>query len=332
MKGRSHVPMQKTVMRPAMIHLKPLYMDRVWGGRALEEQYGRILPEALLPYGESWEVVDRSGQQSVVDGGRFDGLTLHELWTGYREEVFGDAAPPSKRFPLLIKILDARDTLSLQVHPPISEAAALHGEPKTEMWVIARAVPEACVYAGVEAGVTRRSFAKALADGTVASLVPQIPVREGDFIFIPSGRLHAIGAGLLIFEIQQNSDTTYRVFDWNRLGLDGKPRDLHVEESLRCIDFTDESPVLGTMQADGLLATCAFFTVHRREVAAGMMVTLGGPGEFVMPGMLSGQLMSGHTSLQPGAWALVPAGADAAARQVMAGPEGAVWLEVGFGR
>ena len=314
-----------------MIRLEPVYMDRVWGGRELETRYGRSLPQPGMPYGESWEVVDRAGEQSVVRGGIFDGRTLHELWTLHRAEVFGTDAPVSERFPLLIKILDARETLSLQVHPPVSAAAALGGEPKTEMWVIAGAEPGACLYAGVNPGVTPESFAAALADGTVAALVPQLPVQEGDFIFIPSGRLHAIGAGLLIFEIQQNSDTTYRVFDWNRMGLDGQPRALHVQESLRCIDFSDSAPELGRVEVDGLLAACEFFVVHRREAGAGEMAALGKAGEFWLPGMLSGSLTVGNELLHPGDWALMPAAAGISERQAMAGRDGAVWLEVRFG-
>ncbi len=322
--------MTETIQGPGLIRLAPLYMDRVWGGRQLETRYGRPLPEASIPYGESWEVVDRPGEQSVVQGGPLDGRTLHELWTQHREDIFGTSAPASERFPLLIKILDAKETLSLQVHPPASEAAALGGEPKTEMWVIAAAAPGACLYAGVTQGTTRDSFAAALADGTVAELVPQLPVQEGDFIFIPSGRLHAIGAGLLIFEIQQNSDTTYRVFDWNRMGLDGKPRTLHVEESLRCINFADTAPALGQPAADGLLTACDSFVVHRREAAPGSAVGLGEEGQFMLVGLLSGRLQNAGGPLQPGDWILVPASAGAA-RQMSAGPEGAVWLETGFG-
>jgi mannose-6-phosphate isomerase len=306
-------------------------MDRVWGGRLLETEYGRKLPDAAMPYGESWEVVDRPGEQSVVRGGRFDGRTLHELWTRHRADIFGEDAPESERFPLLIKILDAKDTLSLQVHPPLSEAAALQGEPKTEMWVIAGAAPGAVLYAGVKPGTTRESFAAALANGTAAGLVPELPVQAGDFIFIPSGRLHAIGAGLLIFEIQQNSDTTYRVFDWNRPGLDGQPRTLHLEESLRCIDFTDTAPAPGIPNTDGLLATCGYFTVHRRELPPGGRATLGSPGQFLMPGMLSGGLLLGGCRLEAGDWALLPASADVPNRGAAAGAEGAAWLEVGFG-
>ncbi len=315
----------------ALIRLQPLYMERVWGGRLLESRYGRSLPEAGVPYGESWEVVDRPGEQSAGVGGRFEGLSLHPLWTEHRGEVFGAEAPAGERFPLLIKILDARDTLSLQVHPPVGEAAALEGEPKTEMWVIAGAAPGASLYAGVQPGVSRERFAAALEDGTAAGLVPRLPVEEGDFIFIPSGRLHAIGAGLLIFEIQQNSDTTYRVFDWNRMGLDGKPRALHVAESLRCIDFADSAPSCGVATAEGLLATCAFFAVHRREAAAGEVMRCGEAGQFLMPGVLLGSLMFGEVTLSEGAWGLMPAAAEGAGREAVAGPAGAVWLEVGFG-
>ena len=315
----------------AVIQLQPLYQERVWGGRMLQSRYGRPLPEDGRPYGESWEVVDRADEQSVVVGGRYAGLTLNQLWREHREDIFGAEAPQGERFPLLIKLLDARDVLSLQVHPPAGEAAALQGEPKTEMWVIAGAAPGACVYAGVQPGTTRELFAAALADGSAAGLVPQLPVAEGDFIFIPSGRLHAIGAGLLIFEIQQNSDTTYRVFDWNRLGLDGQPRAMHVAESLRCIDFADSAPSCGVEAVDGLLVECAYFAVHRREAAPGALRGCGRAGQFLMVGMVAGTAAFGDVRLGPGDWALLPSGAVGAEREATAGAEGAQWLEVGFG-
>src|SRR5208282_2442170 len=131
----------------------------------------------------------------------------------------------SRRFPLLVKILDAQEKLSLQVHPPAPLAAKLGGEPKTEMWYIAAAKPGAELYAGLKRGVTRRQFEQAIRDATVAECFHRLQVRAGDALFLPSGRVHALGAGLVVFEIQQNSDTTYRVFDWDRVGLDGKPRE-----------------------------------------------------------------------------------------------------------
>ena len=148
-----------------------------------------------------------------------------------------DPVPP--RFPLLIKIIDAHDTLSLQVHPPAAVAERLGGQAKTEMWYVARAEPGAELFVGLKKGVTRANFERKLAHQTVAECFHRIAVREGDAMFLPSGRVHALGAGTVIFEVQQNSDTTYRVFDWNRLDRDGKARELHVPQSLASIDFGD---------------------------------------------------------------------------------------------
>ncbi len=253
-----------------LLRFTPIYQQRVWGGRQLESRFQRALPADGLPYGESWELVDRPEAQSVVaTPGRWQGVCLHDLWTTHRAEIFGSQAPESPRFPLLLKILDAREVLSLQVHPPAEKAEVLGGEPKTEMWVMAAVEPGAKLYAGVEPGTTRESFAAALAAETAEHLVPSLHPSAGDFIFIPSGRLHAIGAGFLIFEIQQNSDTTYRVYDWGRRGLDGKPRQLHVEQSLDSIDFTDKAPELGRATPEGVLVACPYFQVRQMRLAPG---------------------------------------------------------------
>lgn len=251
----------------AVLVFAPIAMERVWGGRLLETHFHRSLPDASAPYGESWEVVDREEAQSVVMEGIYAGKTLHQLWQVRREEIFGAGLPDSERFPLLVKILDAREDLSIQVHPPATLAAELGGEPKTEMWYIAGAQAQSRLVVGLRSGVTREGFAEAIRAGSVAEMVHEIPVQAGDSIFIPSGRLHAIGAGLLIFEIQQNSDTTYRVFDWNRLGLDGKARDLHIEESLASIDFTDCEPTLDVPKGN-VIAACEQFVVERFGLAA----------------------------------------------------------------
>ncbi|MEO0448663.1 MAG: TIGR04282 family arsenosugar biosynthesis glycosyltransferase, partial [Verrucomicrobiota bacterium] len=244
----------------APLRFHPLYKERVWGGRTLETRYGRDLPSDA-PYGESWELVDRAGEQSQIIQGDLAGFTLHDLWERDRDLWFGPGLE-GERFPLLVKILDARDDLSLQVHPPDSVAASLDGEPKTEMWYVAHAEPGARIYVGVNEGVTPESFRASLEDGTAASQVHVIEPQAGDFLFIPSGRLHAIGAGLLIYEIQENSDTTYRVFDWNRLGLDGNPRQLHLEEAMRCIDFEDIEPS-ATQRARDTLVKCRQFHVRQ---------------------------------------------------------------------
>ena len=166
--------------------------------------------------------------------------------------MLGDAKPAAgNRFPLLCKILDARDKLSLQVHPPADKAAKLGGEPKTEMWFVSDATPGAELFVGLKRGTTRPEFAEKIRTGKVAGCFHRIPVRAGDAMFLPSGRVHAIGAGLVIFEIQQNSDTTYRVFDWNRVGLDGRPRELHVAQSLASIDFNDFEPALISQKFSG---------------------------------------------------------------------------------
>ncbi len=223
---------------------QPLFKDRVWGGRELERLYAKKIP-AGKPTGESWEISDRPGDASVITNGPLADKNLRWLMENHAADVLGGAKPAAEgRFPLLCKILDARDKLSLQVHPPASKAAELKGEPKTEMWYIADAAPDACLYVGLKHGVTRAEFERKVADGSVADCFHRIPVRAGDTMFLPSGRVHAIGDGLVIFEIQQNSDTTYRVFDWNRVGLDGKPRDLHIAQSLASIDFNDFEPKL----------------------------------------------------------------------------------------
>lgn len=222
----------------------PIYKDRIWGGRELERLFGKTLPPNA-PIGESWEISDRPDDVSVIANGPLAGQSLRWLMEHHAAEILGVARPAAAgRFPLLCKILDAREKLSLQVHPPAARAAELSGEPKTEMWFITDAAPGACLYVGLKRGVTRAQFEQKIADGSVADCFHQIPVQAGDAMFLPSGRVHAIGAGLVIFEIQQNSDTTYRVFDWNRAGLDGKPRALHVAESLASIDFNDFAPAL----------------------------------------------------------------------------------------
>jgi mannose-6-phosphate isomerase len=300
-----------------LLRFRPLYQTRVWGGRRLETQLHRTLPDGQ-PYGESWDLVDRDPEQSIVASGAHAGLTLHALWTAHRAEVFGPGWMGSRapRFPVLVKILDCADDLSIQVHPPAALAAALGGEPKTEMWFVAGADPGARVHAGLRAGVTRARFEQALRDGTVADCVPHLDARTGDSLFVPSGRLHALGRGLLIFEIQQNSDTTYRVFDWNRAGLDGRPRPLHVEASLACIDFTDVEPVLH--HGGGVLADCADFRVSRARTGHP------GPRDDARIVMAIAGMRWGGETLAPGDVALRPASAR------LPEPEGE-WLEIQSG-
>lgn len=283
-------------------------MERVWGGRELERVYRRSLPDAQKPFGESWEIVDRENEQSVVNDGPFSGVSLHDLWTNHREELFGTGFLDHPRFPILIKVLDARDDLSIQVHPPVHLAAGLGGEPKTEMWVIADCDPGAKLYVGLKNGVTREDFEKSITDGSVADCVHAITPKTGDSIFIASGRLHAIGAGFLIHEIQQNSDTTYRVFDWNRLGLDGNPRELHVSESLASIDFNDFEPSMDTPVGD-TLAECEYFKTDRKELTGGDHISNPRADRFSILSVVEGQLeSSGGRRFEKGSFILLPCG------------------------
>ncbi|HTB84437.1 MAG TPA: type I phosphomannose isomerase catalytic subunit [Candidatus Sulfotelmatobacter sp.] len=296
---------------------EPIFKDRIWGGRELEKLYGKKLP-AGKPIGESWEVSDRPGDESVVANGPLAGKSLRWLMQHHAAEILGSARPATEnRFPILCKILDAREKLSLQVHPPAKKAAELKGEPKTEMWFIADAAPDASLYVGLKRGVTRPEFERKIADGSVADCFHKIPVRAGDTMFLPSGRVHAIGDGLVIFEIQQNSDTTYRVFDWNRTGLDGKPRELHIAQSLASIDFNDFEPKLvpeNYRQANGfkfrLLVEDPLFTVQEMAFAdAGIYLPAGNYLRIIAVTKGAAQISDGtiFVNLKAGQFCLLPA-------------------------
>ncbi len=279
----------------------PIFMERVWGDRRLETELGKQLPPNKR-IGESWEIVDRPEAQSVVRDGSPRRKTLHELWTQHRQEIFGDV-PDAPRFPLLLKLLDANERLSLQVHPTEKVAAKLGGEPKTEFWYVAAAQPDAELLLGFEEAMTRGQFEEALRSGTVAQYVHRIRVKTGDAMFLPAGRLHAVGAGNLLVEIQQNSDTTYRVFDWNRAG-NAKPRQLHVDQALQCIDFNDVRPQLLQTEAEVLLRHDLFEIQKwnldsRREIAP--------RGQFAIACCLGGSLRCADVDFVPGECFLIPA-------------------------
>ena len=297
---------------------RPVFQERIWGGRNIERLYRKALP-AKVPIGESWEICDRSDVQSEISNGPLAGKTLHWLMQHHRSELMGNAAPLNGRFPLLIKILDAEEKLSLQVHPPAAKAPALGGEPKTEMWYIAKAKQGAELYVGLRKDVSRAEFESNISDGTVAKCFHRIPVRSGDAMFLPSGRVHAIGAGLVIFEIQQNSDTTYRVFDWNRVDAQGKPRQLHVKESLECIDFEDFEPdIVREDNPEAQQANLHIQTLVEDPLFEVEVVTMLPPGRIdyalsvphivaCIDGSVTIQHESVPVTLSPGQFCLVPA-------------------------
>ncbi|HEX9784503.1 MAG TPA: type I phosphomannose isomerase catalytic subunit [Opitutaceae bacterium] len=298
---------------------RPLYQERVWGGRFFENALGRDLPVGKT-IGESWEVVDRPEAQSVVARGPLEGSTLRKLLRDSFAEIMGGAWDASRPFPILVKWLDCQDRLSLQVHPPAGVAARLQGEPKTENWYVADTNSDAALIVGLRKGVTREDFEKAISDNRLEKLVHRFPVRPGDSILVESGRLHAIDAGNLILEIQQNSDTTYRVYDWGRAGLDGKPRQLHVEQSMQCIDFEDfePEPLRGT-SGDCVLADCKEFRIRRVERKGDGKIPLDDESRearllHVVRGDLKVTWKGGTESFSTGDNVLVPADGDYTAR------------------
>jgi len=209
---------------------------RVWGGHKLARQYGKP-PAGDQPCGETWELVDLPDDQSKVASGPLAGVALHELVDEHRDWLMGRADLLEGRFPLLLKLIDAATTLSVQVHPDAEAAARLSGRPKTECWVVLDVASKGCLYLGLKPGVTPSQLEEACAGPSLESLLNKVSVQPFDVVFIPAGTVHAIGGGLVLAELQQASDTTYRLHDWGRVGLDGKPRQLHVAQALESIHF-----------------------------------------------------------------------------------------------
>ena len=307
------------------LQFHPLYQERVWGGRSLAQAFGRVLP-GTGPVGESWEISDRPEAQSVVVAGPLAGQTLGGLLAARGGKLMGPGWTAGRRFPLLVKWLDCRERLSLQVHPPAAVAAELGGEPKTENWYFAQTAPGAGVLAGLQSGVGADAFAQALQQGTAEECMRRWPVRAGDSLLIRSGVMHAIDAGCLILEIQQNSDTTYRVHDWGRTGLDGRPRALHVPQALASLRAA-RAGEMRLVPADGadrtVLAECAEFRIARHRLPAGGSLAFAA-GE--QPRLLS--VVAG--GLRDAAGVILPAGENIflpyAGASRFAAPEGATVL------
>lgn len=215
---------------------EPIYKDYIWGGDRIAKVFGRdSTPEICA---ESWEITDRPEGMSVILGGPLAGKTLHDAVAAMGARLVGTAAPPGP-FPLLFKILDARERTSLQVHPSEVNVGLVGGEPKTEMWYVLKGTRDGRVFVGLRDGVDRTTCEKALRSGSLGEIVNSVPVSPGDAIFIPGGRIHAIGEGCLVYEVQLNSDTTYRVSDWGRVGPDGQPRALEFNKAFTVIDWHD---------------------------------------------------------------------------------------------
>jgi len=274
-----------------ILRFHPVYQQRVWGGRAIETAFGRQLPAGEV-IGESWEIVDRPEAQSVVASGPQAGRTLGELVKTHAVELLGPQWPSDRAFPILVKWLDCRERLSLQVHPPAQQARELGGEPKTENWYIAdTAEGGAELTVGLKKGVTREGFERAIIEQRVEDCVHTFRVAEGDSILVHSGQVHAIGPGNLILEIQQNSDSTYRVCDWGRVGLDGRPRELHVHESLKCIQWDDYEPApVRAAPTSEVIADCDEFRIRRLVLGPGERLSFAAGEQPRILSVVSGRL------------------------------------------
>jgi mannose-6-phosphate isomerase len=268
---------------------KPLYVEKIWGGRKMEAILGKPLPPGKQ-IGESWELYDfppgivegsRDWVSGVVANGPLAGRTLHELVGEFGREVHGDVPllGPQQQFPILIKFLDAREDLSIQVHPDERYARSHPGAHlKTEAWYVLQADPGSRILKGLRAGTTRQQFSQAIERGAVEQVINPIKAKEGQCHFLPSGTVHALGAGILVAEVQTPSDTTYRVFDFNRIDAStGKLRTLHVEQALECIDFSGtplpqqpRSHVAGYFTTVSRLVTSPYFVLEKVRFIEGV--------------------------------------------------------------
>ncbi len=298
------------------------YFERIWGGQKLRSHLGKPIPPSK-PIGEAWLIADHPTFVSRVANGPLRDTTLRQLMEQDAVALLGRRAQPTihGRFPLLLKILDANDVLSVQAHPDDACAKQL-GEPdvgKTEMWHVLQAEPGSELICGLDTGVTRQTFAVAVQDGSLEQLMIRFTVDEGDSVFVPAGTVHAIGAGNLLAEIQQNSDLTYRLYDWGRVQADGTPRQLHIEKALEAIHFG--SPHAGLVEALGyrregakctVLAACRHFATELIEVEGGFRRETKSASFHILLGKSDGlvcrgtggseRLGRGQALLVPGSW------------------------------
>ena len=291
-------------MQPFRFH--SIYQPRIWGGQSMRTMLGRELPDRETAYGEAWEISDRPEAMSIVKDGEWEGMPLHQLWEEHRQEIFGPGYERFPRFPLLCKILDARENLSVQVHPPERTAAARQGEVKNEIWYVLHASPDALIYGGMEENATLPDIRHAAETGQMEQLIRSTHLEPGEHLYIPAGLVHAIGAGHLIAEIQQNSDTTYRLYDWNRTDDSGRGRELHLEQALDSIrEFRELS------QRPGYLTEMPYFTTKEYRLDKGERFTQPDSSRFAVFTVLGGSVLWDGKTARKGEFILSPAGADA---------------------
>jgi mannose-6-phosphate isomerase len=291
------------------LKFKPIFKERIWGGQHLRKSFGKDLP-AEVKIGESWELADLPEDKSEIVNGPLAGRTIDTVIAEFGATITGkdDYQPP---LPLLIKILDAQDVLSVQVHPDAETCQRTgKGNPKTECWYIIDAAPGAVIYKGLKPGTTKQQFAEAIENGTCKDYLVTVPVEVGECHFLPSGTCHAIGAGLLIAEIQQPSDTTYRVYDWGRVDpATGQGRQLHIDDALECIHFDPTGDNL-SVNTVGRLVDADEFKVDKGHQAAGVEVLLTKQMKVLLILSGAGQIVAEDTAPVPfekGDTLLIPA-------------------------
>ena len=298
---------QPVSLYPLLLHAK--LVERPWGGQAMGTLLDKPLP-VDRPIGESWEIFP----DNVIANGALAGRTVRDI-----HQIYGDKLSPrdAGEFPLLVKFLDAREWLSVQVHPDDGQAQMLEGWPrgKTECWYIIAAEPGAEIAYGVTRALTAHEFRTELAAGNANDLLSRVPVKAGDFIYVPATTPHAIGPGIVLYELQQFSDTTYRVYDWGRLGLDGKPRELHLDKALSVMDFQPR-PVITMLppehvdaQGNGItaLVRAMYFGLERVHVSAPeARYKLNGVCHLLS--VIDGAVRVDDVLIQKGRSALIPAG------------------------
>ncbi|MFA7257320.1 MAG: type I phosphomannose isomerase catalytic subunit [Kiritimatiellales bacterium] len=289
------------------LQFKPVYKDYIWGGSRIPKLFNRNEPDGI--YAESWEISTHPDGTTPIANGPLAGKTLLDLLPEHKTALLGTNVKGDD-FPLLIKLIDARDTLSVQVHPNEANAAAVNGDPKTEMWYFLEGGGSAQIYCGLKPGIGKETFLQAMENKTFADILQSIPAEKGEAVFVPGGRVHAIGAGCLILEIQQNSNTTYRIYDWDRVGADGKSRELHIDKALKVIDWENNGDprckISGTT-----VQNCEYFRLDRFELGAEQNFPMVGNSFhalFIAEGSGTISWDSGEEKLSPGQSWLVPAG------------------------
>jgi len=299
---------------------EPVYKDYMWGGNRILTHFYRSGTPVICA--ESWEISAHTAGMSLVSNGPFAGQALAALTGELGEAVTGTRAPQPKSFPLLFKLIDARENLSVQVHPGDENAGLVGGEPKTEAWYVVDRTPGARLYAGLKPGTTLASFRTAMSQGTAPQQLFNLAVEPDDVLFIPGGLVHAIGAGCLIFEVQQSSNTTYRLFDWGRFDTSGQPRPLHVQQAFQVIDPSLKEPRIIHRPAPAAdqgnhwntILKCKYFNLRRLELRSAEQVKLDGTSFhalFTLNGKAAVSTGGVTEALPSGTSCLIPAAAGA---------------------